>query len=130
VKAVSENNEVIKINQDTYEVLTDYRNAWDKEAFLKRYTDVLSKYDYIVGDWGYEQLRLRGFFEDDNRKAAFDSKIGTLPDYIYEFCNFGCAYFVIKKTNLRPEPPLETLDLEKEEEFDLEKEEEFENTPD
>jgi uncharacterized protein YutD len=122
VKAVSENNEEIKVNHDTYEVLTDYRNAWDKEAFLKRYTDVLSKYDYIVGDWGYEQLRLRGFYEDDNRKAAFDSKIGTLPDYIYEFCNFGCAYFVIRKTNLHPEPPLETLELEKEEVT--------ENTPD
>ena len=119
---MSENKEMIQVNQDLYEVLTDYRDAWDKEAFLKRYTDVLAKYDYIVGDWGYEQLRLRGFYEDDNRKAAFDSKIGTLPDYIYEFCNFGCAYFVIKKTNQPPGPQLVT--------FELEKEEEAENTPD
>ncbi|HEM1953420.1 TPA: DUF1027 domain-containing protein, partial [Listeria monocytogenes] len=23
--------------------------------------------------------------------------ISTLKEYIYEYCNFGCAYFVIKK---------------------------------
>lgn len=92
-----ENKEGIKIDQWEYEVVTDYRDAWNKEAFVKRFSDILSKYDYIVGDWGYEQLRLRGFYEDDNRRASFDSKIGTLPDYIYEFCNFGCAYFVVKK---------------------------------
>lgn len=94
-----ENKEKIKVDQDYYELISDYREAWDQEAFLKRYSDILAKYDYIVGDWGYEQLRLRGFYEDHNRRAAFDSKIGTLPDYIYEYCNFGCSYFVIKKIN-------------------------------
>lgn len=92
-----QNKESFKIDQYRYEVITDYRDAWDKEAFLKRYSEILSKYDYIVGDWGYEQLRLRGFYEDDNRRAAFDSKIETLSDYIHEYCNFGCAYFVVKK---------------------------------
>lgn len=99
---VLENKEAIRVDEQVYEVITDYRNAWNQEAFLKRYSDILSKYDYIVGDWGYEQLRLRGFYEDDNRKAPFDSKIGTLPDYIYEFCNFGCAYFVVKKIAGKP----------------------------
>ncbi len=28
----------------------------------ERFSEVLARYDYIVGDWGYEQLRLRGFF--------------------------------------------------------------------
>ncbi len=90
---------LLKVDHHSYELITDYREAWDQEAFLKRYSDILSKYDYIFGDWGYEQLRLRGFYEDDNRKAPFDSKIGTLPDYIYEYCNFGCSYFLIKKVS-------------------------------
>ncbi|RCK12666.1 DUF1027 domain-containing protein [Bacillus licheniformis] len=67
----------------------------DIEAFKARYSDILNKYDYIVGDWGYSQLRLKGFFDDQNQKATFDTKISTLDEYIYEYCNFGCAYFVL-----------------------------------
>ncbi len=46
----------------TYEVVTDYRDGWKPDAFKERFSEVLERYDYIVGDWGYNQLRLRGFF--------------------------------------------------------------------
>lgn len=59
--------------------------------------DLLAKYDFLVGDWGYGQLRLKGFYDDQNQKATFDTKISTLEDYIYEYCNFGCPYFVLKR---------------------------------
>lgn len=91
----------VKVNHVTYEVIEDHRNGWDEDAFLKRYSEILAKYDYIVGDWGYEQLRLRGFYENNNRKAPPESRIGTLPEYILEYCNFGCRYFVVKK--LKPD---------------------------
>lgn len=81
----------------TYRLVKDYREGFDYEALIKRYNDVLAKYDYIVGDWGYDQLRLRGFFKDDFKSAPLDAKINTLNDYLYEFCNFGCAYFVIEQ---------------------------------
>ncbi|MFB1098272.1 MULTISPECIES: YutD family protein [Bacillaceae] len=80
-----------------YEVVQDVKGAFQEQAFQNRYSEILTKYDYIVGDWGYEQLRLKGFFDDDNPKATFDTKISTLEDYLYEYCNFGCAYFVVKK---------------------------------
>lgn len=82
-----------------YEVIKDYRDGFQEEALQERYADILRKYDYIVGDWGYDQLRLRGFYHDANKKATFDTKISTLEDYIYEYCNFGCAYFVLKKVH-------------------------------
>ena len=25
-----------------------------------------------------------------------------MKDYLYEYCNFGCAYFLIKKTGVAP----------------------------
>ena len=50
-----------------------------------------------LGDWGYGQLRLKGFFDDSNQKSTFDTKISTFQDYLYEYCNFGCAYFIVKK---------------------------------
>lgn len=80
-----------------YELIEDVKQGFQEEAVNNRYSEILSKYDYIVGDWGYDQLRLKGFYDDRNPKAAFDTKISTLDDYLYEYCNFGCAYFVAKK---------------------------------
>ncbi|MGE7763917.1 YutD family protein [Peribacillus sp. NPDC096540] len=88
---------MININNLTYEIIEDEREGYNEEAFKARYSEILTKYDYIVGDWGYGQLRLRGFFDDSNQKATFDTKISTLSEYLYEYCNFGCPYFVVKK---------------------------------
>lgn len=89
--------DLVSINNYEYEIVTDYRDGFNEEALVARFSDVLSKYDYILGDWGYGQLRLKGFFEDRNPKATYETKISTLQDYIYEYCNFGCAYFVLQK---------------------------------
>ncbi|MBP1156925.1 YutD-like domain-containing protein [Paenibacillus sp. PvR098] len=88
---------MIHISGKTYEVIVDHKNGWRFEAFRDRYSEVLERYDYIVGDWGYSQLRLRGFFKDNHPKGAKDTVISTLPDYLNEYCNFGCAYFIIEK---------------------------------
>ncbi|WP_010496442.1 YutD family protein [Paenibacillus elgii] len=88
---------MIHIAGKTYEVVVDHKNGWRFEAFRDRYSEVLERYDYIVGDWGYSQLRLRGFFKDNHPKATKESMISTLHDYLNEYCNFGCAYFIIEK---------------------------------
>ncbi|WP_370042307.1 YutD family protein [Lysinibacillus sp. RC79] len=89
---------MINIEGYEYELIEDYKEAFQEEVFKERYSDILARYDYIVGDWGYNQLRLKGFFDDKNQKASFDTKISTLQDYLYEYCNFGCAYFVLRKS--------------------------------
>ncbi|SDH62195.1 Uncharacterized protein YutD [Alteribacillus persepolensis] len=88
---------MIDIQGQQFELMENVRNGWDEEAFKERYSEVLNKYDYVVGDWGHNQLRLRGFYDDSRKKVSFDTKIGTLEDYLYEYCNFGCAYFVVKR---------------------------------
>jgi|SRR5690606_34578302 len=88
---------LVTINNYEYEITIDYRNGYNEEALNARFSDVLSKYDYILGDWGYGQLRLKGFYEDRNAKSTYETKISTLQDYLYEYCNFGCAYFVLRK---------------------------------
>ncbi len=90
-------NDELMIGKRKYKLLVNYRDGFDAERLGERYSDVLAKYDYVVGDWGYEQLRLKGFFETNNRKVTADQRIDTLEDYLYEFCNFGCAYFVIER---------------------------------
>ena len=88
---------VIRIQGQSFELLEDSRDGWNPEIFKERYSDILNKFDYVVGDWGYGQLRLKGFFEDQFHKATFDNRISFLEEYIQEYCNFGCPYFVLKK---------------------------------
>lgn len=88
---------MVKVHGLQFEIVHDEKEGWNEEEFKARYSDVLNKYDFIVGDWGYNQLRLKGFFDDRNRKATYDTKISTLNEYLYEYCNFGCSYFVLRK---------------------------------
>ncbi|GAF07993.1 YutD family protein [Paenibacillus pini] len=90
--------QLILIGGKNYEVLKDYRDAWNPEAFRERYSEVLERYDYIIGDWGYSQLRLKGFYRDNHPKANKDTAISSMVDYINEYCNFGCAYFILQKS--------------------------------
>lgn len=52
---------MIKIGQQYFEIIEEYRSCFDEELFASRYSDILDKYDFIVGDFGYDQLRLKVF---------------------------------------------------------------------
>jgi uncharacterized protein YutD len=95
---------VFAIGNRMYEVMIDYKSGWKPEAFRERYSEVLDRYDFIVGDWGYSQLRLRGFFRDNHPKGSKETVISSVQDYLNEYCNFGCAYFIIEKTNAKHAP--------------------------
>ena len=97
------NEDELLIGTRQYKLVVDYREGFDPQKLGERYSEVLARYDYIVGDWGYEQLRLKGFFDKDNRKALPDQRIDMLEDYLYEYCNFGCAYFVIQQVGGKKE---------------------------
>ncbi|STO07623.1 MULTISPECIES: YutD family protein [Exiguobacterium] len=88
---------MIRVNRHGYTVIEEKRDGFDEEAFIARYSDVLDKYDYIVGDWGHGQLRLKGFYEAKSKFATYDNRIDHVMDYVYEYCNFGCPFFVLKK---------------------------------
>jgi uncharacterized protein YutD len=90
---------VIHLGGRTFELVQEYRNGYNFEAFRDRYSEVLDRYDYIVGDWGYNQLRLKGFFKESSRNGNKDSCVSSLQDYLNEYCNFGCAYFVLRKVH-------------------------------
>ncbi|USB32572.1 YutD family protein [Paenibacillus sp. YPG26] len=96
---------MIQVNGKSYEVIQENRNGWDPEAFKQRYSDVLERYDYIIGDWGYNQLRLKGFYRDNHPKVNKDSSISGIMDYINEYCNFGCPYFVLQRVKEAPREP-------------------------
>lgn len=88
---------LIKVDQHYFELIENYRECFNEEQFIARYSDILDKYDYIVGDYGYDQLRLKGFYKDSNKKAEMSKRFSNIQDYIFEYCNFGCPYFVLRR---------------------------------
>lgn len=87
----------IQIKEQVYRVVTNYREGFDFFAFEQRYQEYFEKFEFIVGDWGFEQLRLRGFYQLNKRKVPREQIIDQLDDYLKEYCNFGCKYFVLAK---------------------------------
>lgn len=96
------NDKVLTINGKKYHLVENYDSGFNKDKIEERYNTVLDKYDFIVGDWGYDQLRFKGFYEDKRSESNIDNKISHLEDYLLEYCNFGCAYFVLEKDHKAP----------------------------
>lgn len=94
-----------KINGHPYELLVDYKDAFEPSKLADRFSTILSKYDYIVGDWGFDQLRLKGFYAEKNATNQPGQIVDTIQDYLYEYCNFGCAYFVIQNLDVQVVKP-------------------------
>lgn len=92
-------DDIITINGKKYHLVENHENGFDEEKIEERFNTVLDKYDYIVGDWGYDQLRFKGFYDDNRPESGIDNKISHLEDYLVEYCNFGCSYFVLEKEN-------------------------------
>lgn len=89
----------IVINNKNYEIIKDYNEAINKEEIEAKMTDYFEDYEYIVGDWSYGKLRLKGFYDENNKKATNINSISILDEYIKNYCSYGCKYFVIRKND-------------------------------
>lgn len=87
----------IELNNYIYELVTNYKDAFDKEDFLSKCTDYFYDYDYIVGDIAYGKLRLKGFYDEKNKKASKINNFKNLDTYLKNNCAPDCKYFVVKK---------------------------------
>lgn len=87
---------MIKVGNHYFELLTSYKDGFNEDDFIARYSEILDKYDFVVGDYGYDQLRLKASIMIPI-KADFNKRFSTIQDYLYEYCNFGCAYFVVRR---------------------------------
>lgn len=89
----------INIEDKTYELLTNYKEAFNEEEFKEKYTDYFYDYDYIVGDIAYNKLRLKGFYDAKNKKVNKINNFNNLDTYLKNNCSVECRYFVLKKIN-------------------------------
>mgnify|MGYP004700907485 FL=1 len=105
-KIVMQSDTQMLIDGHPYVLVKNYRDGFRTDKLKERFSQILTKYDYIVGDWGYDQLRLRGFYESGSKKGTPSQNIDRLMDYLYENCNFGCAYFVLHNLDVQKPTPV------------------------
>lgn len=85
---------IIETKFGKFEILKDYREAFNEEDFLSKYIDgVFDKYTYIVGDISSTILRLKGF----NSRNKGNNSYKHIPDYLSESCNANCPHYVLKR---------------------------------
>lgn len=90
----------IKINDKDYEVIEDYKDGLDIELLKEYLTDYFDDYEYILGDWAYGKLRLKGFYTEKNKKVKEINNFSNIKDYIKNYCAYECKYFIIKRLYL------------------------------
>ena len=80
-----------------YVLEREYKNGFDLTELTNKYTDFFKAYDYILGDWAYNKLRLKGFCNKDNKLFNNINDYSKIDSYIKDNCAYDCKYFIIKK---------------------------------
>ena len=89
----------IDVENNKYELIKNYKDGFDLNEFISHYTDFFNDYDYIVGDIAYGKLRLKGFYDEKNKKANKINNYKNLDNYLKINCAPDCKYFIAKKTS-------------------------------
>lgn len=87
----------IELQSTVYQLEKDYKNGFDLESVKHLYTDYFEPFDYIVGDWAYGKLRLKGFCKKGNNIYNHINDIHFIDDYLENQCAYDCRYFILKK---------------------------------
>lgn len=87
----------IELNGTKYEIIENYKDSFDLETVSSYFTDYFYEYDYILGDYSYGKLRLKGFYDSDNKKVKKLNDIHLYKNYLTDLCAVDCPYFLIKK---------------------------------
>lgn len=69
----------------------------NNEELLSLATDYFKDFDYIVGDYAYSKLRLKGFNSKTNSNFKEYNDIDKVDDYLKNYCAYGCKYFILAK---------------------------------
>jgi len=89
----------VTIEKQGYELIKNHRDAFNEEDLLNRISDYFDPFDYIVGDYAYNKLRLKGFYDANNKAVKELNNINLVDNYLEETCAVDCRHFILKKLN-------------------------------
>lgn len=81
----------------SYEIIKNDRDCFNLSEFKEKVTDYFFEFDYIFGDYAYDKLRLKGYYDSKNEKVKEINDIKFIDDYIKNYCVYGARYFLLKK---------------------------------
>lgn len=87
----------IVINDVEYDLIKDYKNVFNQEELLEKITDYFDNFDYILGDYSYDRLRLKGFCNKDNKGLKEINDFDYIEQYINDYCSYNCGYYILEK---------------------------------
>lgn len=87
----------VKLNNQEYEIIKDENSVFDEVIVVEKCTDYFIPFDYILGDYAYDKLRLKGFYDSNNPQVSLINDIKQLDNYIENYCSYGAKYFLLKK---------------------------------
>ena len=92
-------NKNIKLRDLDYEIVRNDDDCFDLSVVEERIkeTDYFDNYDYIVGDYAYERVRLKGFYDSKNKNKNKINDYSKVDDYIKDYCQLGSKIFILKK---------------------------------
>ena len=85
------------INEKEYELIENYKDAFEYDIVKEKATEYFDNFDYIVGDWSYGKLRLKGFCDVKNKNLKDYNNYKNINDYIQKECAYDCKWFSLKK---------------------------------
>ncbi len=94
---------MVTINDKNYDILENVKDALDMTIIKDKITDYYDEFDYIVGDWSYGKLRLKGFNDKDNKNFNNINDSSLIKSYIEDYCAYGCKYFILKRIDIDKE---------------------------
>ena len=89
----------MKLLEQEYKLIKDNKECFNLEEIEEKITDYFKDYDYIVGDYAYSKLRLKGFTKKFNKLNRDINDFENVDKYIKDNCAYGCKYFILEKIN-------------------------------
>lgn len=88
---------IYKLNDMDYELIENYKDCFNYQLVEEKATDYFNAFDYILGDYSYDKLRLKGFCNKDNKNFKSYNDFEKYKIYLKEECAYDCGYFILKK---------------------------------
>ena len=89
----------VVLNNIEYEIKENIDNCLNVDEISEKLvdTDYFAPYDYIFGDYSYDKVRLKGFYDTKNPNVKDINDIKNLDTYKKNYCNYGSKTFLLKK---------------------------------
>ncbi len=84
-------------NNIKYELIRNDNDCFKNDDMVEMITDYFNDFDYIFGDYAYEKVRLKGYYDSNNKKVKEINDIKNIDDYIKNYCSYGSKIFLLKK---------------------------------